>query len=141
MTPAGLQQFSFWLRDPQGRCYGTRASGRVDGRQRLAGPGETTADGDLGFDDLIGELRDLARAFPDKRTGRNTRFAVEDVVLAAFSVFWTQSPSFLAHQTAMQQAHGPSNAETLFAMTQIPHRQPHPRPARSRPARGRVCAV
>jgi len=81
---------------------------------------ESTTDGGLGFDDLIGELRELARTFPDKRTGRNTRFAMEDVVLGAFSVFWTQSPSFLAHQTAMQQAHGQSNAETLFAMTQIP---------------------
>ncbi|MDN5850871.1 MAG: ISNCY family transposase [Nitrococcus sp.] len=69
---------------------------------------------------MIGELRELAGAFPDKRTGRNTRFAMEDVVLAAFSVFWTQSPSFLAHQTAMQQARGQSNAKTLFAMTEIP---------------------
>lgn len=90
------------------------------GCQRLAGPSEAIGDGGLGFDELIGELQDLARAFPDKRTGRNARFAMEDVALAAFSVFWTQSPSFLAHQTAMQQAHGQSNAETLFAMTGIP---------------------
>lgn len=84
------------------------------------GRADARVDGGLGFDDLIGELRDLARTFPDKRTGRNTRFAMEDVVLAAFSVFWTQSPSFLAHQTAMQQARGQSNANTLFAMTEIP---------------------
>lgn len=81
---------------------------------------ESIADGGLGFDDLIGELRELAGTFPDKRTGRNIRFAMEDVVLGAFSVFWTQSPSFLAHQTTLRQAHGQSNAETLFAMTQIP---------------------
>lgn len=84
------------------------------------GRADATVGGGLGFDDLIGELRELAGAFPDKRTGRNTRFAMEDVVLAAFSVFWTQSPSFLAHQTAMQQARGQSNAKTLFAMTEIP---------------------
>lgn len=74
----------------------------------------------LGFDALIGELSELARAFPDKRTGRNTQFSMEDVVLAAFSVFWTQSPSFLAHQSAMQKAQGQNNAETLFAIKRIP---------------------
>lgn len=38
------------------------------------------ADGGLGFDDLMGELRDLAAAFPDKRTGRNTRYGMADVL-------------------------------------------------------------
>lgn len=57
---------------------------------------------------------------PDQRTGRNTHFAMEDVVLAAFAVFWTQSPSFLAQQTRMRQVHGHSNAETLFGMARIP---------------------
>ncbi|MDN5850889.1 MAG: ISNCY family transposase [Nitrococcus sp.] len=90
------------------------------GRERMAARAGAAVCGGLGFDDLIGELRNLASTFPDKRTGRNTRFAMEDVVLAAFSVFWTQSPSFLAHQTAMQQARGQSNAKTLFAMTEIP---------------------
>lgn len=52
------------------------------------------ATGGLGFDDLIGELRELASAFPDKRTGRNTRYAMDDVALAALAVFWTQSVSF-----------------------------------------------
>lgn len=78
------------------------------------------ADDELGFDALIGALRDRARRFPDKRTGQNTQFAMEDVVLAAFAVFWTQSPSFLAQQTRMRQVHGHSNAETLFGMTRIP---------------------
>lgn len=78
------------------------------------------ADSKLSFDALIGELRELARAFPDKRSGRNTHFAMEDVVLAAFAVFWTQSPSFLAQQTRMRQVYGHSNAETLFGMAKIP---------------------
>ncbi|HEX7324669.1 MAG TPA: ISNCY family transposase [Rhodanobacteraceae bacterium] len=69
---------------------------------------------------MIAELRELARTFPDPRTGRNTQFTMEDVVLAAFAVFWTQSPSFLAQQTRMRQVHGRSNAETLFGMTRIP---------------------
>lgn len=86
----------------------------------MAARADTNAGSGLGFDDLIGELRALAGTFPDKRTGRNTRYSMEDIVLAAFSVFWTQSPSFLAHQSAMQQARGQSNAGTLFAMTAIP---------------------
>lgn len=81
---------------------------------------QTESGGGLGFDELIGELRALAQAFADKRTGRNTRYTMADGVLAAFSVFWTQSPSFLAHQTRMRQAFGQSNAETLFAMLDIP---------------------
>jgi hypothetical protein len=86
----------------------------------LAAQTDASDTGGLGFDALIDELRTLASEFPDKRTGRNTRYTMADVVLAAFSVFWTQSPSFLAHQTRMQQALGQSNADTLFAMTEIP---------------------
>ncbi len=39
--------------------------------------------------------------------------------MAAFSVFFTQSPSFLAHQTAMMEAKGKSNAQTLFGIQAI----------------------
>lgn len=74
----------------------------------------------LGLSKLIDELRALAGTFPDKRTGRNARYAMEDVVLGAFSVFWSQSPSFLSHQKALQAAQGRSNAETLFAIGNIP---------------------
>lgn len=84
------------------------------------GQRDSTAEDGLGFDVLIGELRELVHAFPDMRTGRNTQFAMADVALAAFAVFWTQSPSFLAHQSAMAKAQGRSNAETLFAIQRIP---------------------
>lgn len=43
-----------------------------------------------------------------------------DIGLAAFSVFFMQSPSFLAHQRDLARARGRSNCETLFAMTAIP---------------------
>lgn len=43
-----------------------------------------------------------------------------EAALGAFSVFFTQSPSFLAHQIQMQKARGSSNAETLFGMVNIP---------------------
>ena len=47
---------------------------------------------------------------------------VTDIGLAAFSVFFMQSPSFLAHQTALAEVvgRGRSNAHTLFEMTTIP---------------------
>lgn len=74
----------------------------------------------LTFSALVDDLRELMRQFPDKRTGNNTRYRMEDVALAAFSVFFTQSPSFLAHQVAMTESRGISNAQTLFGLTQIP---------------------
>jgi hypothetical protein len=62
----------------------------------------------------------LAQQFPDKRTGQNTIYRMEDVALGAFSVFFTQSPSFLAHQTAMAETKSKNNAQTLFGIQNIP---------------------
>jgi hypothetical protein len=45
---------------------------------------------------------------------------MEDIGAAAFSVFFTQCPSFLAHQKTMQQAKGRSNAQSLFHREGIP---------------------
>jgi hypothetical protein len=45
---------------------------------------------------------------------------MEDFGLSAFSVFFTQSPSFLAHQKAMQQARGKNNAQSFFHLEPIP---------------------
>lgn len=74
----------------------------------------------LGFDDMIKCLRTTIANFPDKRTGQNTRYSLEDAALGAFSVFFTQSRSFLSFQNSMQKAKGKSNAQTLFAMDKIP---------------------
>jgi hypothetical protein len=57
---------------------------------------------------------------PDKRQGANGRYTMADIGLAAFSVFFMQSPSFLAHQRHLAQGQGRSNCESLFAMTAIP---------------------
>lgn len=43
-----------------------------------------------------------------------------DIGMAAFSVFFMQSPSFLSHQRALEAARLRSNCETLFAMERIP---------------------
>jgi hypothetical protein len=65
-------------------------------------------------------LREQCAALPDRRSGGNARYTMTDIGLAAFSVFFMQSPSFLAHQRALAHGRGRSNAETLFGMTTIP---------------------
>jgi len=72
------------------------------------------------FDQLVGELRSCLGALPDKRTGANTHYSMETIGLSAFSVFFTQSPSFLAHQRTMEQNKGQSNAQTLFQVEETP---------------------
>jgi len=72
------------------------------------------------FDQLVDRFRATLAAFPDKRIGANTQYSMEDIGLSAFAVFFTQSPSFLAHQTAMQKAKGTNNAQSLFHIKNIP---------------------
>lgn len=70
--------------------------------------------------ELISQVRYAAMSFPDHRTGNNTRYSMEDVVLSAFSVFFTQSPSFLSFQRAMQEQTGRNNADRLFTVSSLP---------------------
>ena len=72
------------------------------------------------FDHLIERLRAVAAALPDRRTGDNTRYSMADIALAAFAVFFTQCPSFLSYQRAMEQARSRNNARSLFQVEQIP---------------------
>ena len=72
------------------------------------------------FDQLIGCIRQRLAAFHDRRTGKNTTYTMEDIAASAFSVFYTQCPSFLASQKTMQQNKGRSNAQTLFQIEDIP---------------------
>jgi len=68
----------------------------------------------------LAHLRQILGGLPDRRTGDNTSYSMEDLGLGAFSVFFTQCPSFLAHQKTMQQAKGQSNAQSLFHLAVIP---------------------
>jgi hypothetical protein len=72
------------------------------------------------FDHLIARLRSVAAGLPDCRTGDNTQFDMADIALAAFAVFFTQCPSFLSYQRAMEQARSRNNARSLFQVQQIP---------------------
>lgn len=57
---------------------------------------------------------------PDDRQGKNTQYAVSDAMLSAFSVFFMQSPSFLAHQRILHEKVNKSNLQTLFATHKHP---------------------
>ncbi len=74
----------------------------------------------LTFDGIVGCVRRIGSSFKDKRTGKNKQYAMEDVVLSAFSVFYLQCPSFLSYQQAMNSEQGNNNARTLFDIENIP---------------------
>ena len=72
------------------------------------------------YDQRIGSIRKRMSALRDRRTGRNTQYTMEDIGLSAFAVFYTQCPSFLASQKAMEEKRGRSNAQTLFQIEKTP---------------------
>jgi hypothetical protein len=72
------------------------------------------------LDSLLGSLRGCLDRFPDKRRGANTTYNMADIGMAAFSVFFMQSPSFLAHQRQFEAGHGRSNCASLFGIAKIP---------------------
>jgi hypothetical protein len=70
---------------------------------------------------LLKQMEQVFDQLPDVRQGGpNTQYEVADAALGAFAVFFTQEPSFLAHQRAMQLTKGQSNAERLFALPALP---------------------
>ena len=75
---------------------------------------------ELGLDRLVKRLKQSFREFCDVRKGQNTQYDMVDAGMGAFSVFFTQSPSFLAYQEDMKRRKGRCNAESLFGMDQIP---------------------
>ena len=74
----------------------------------------------LKFDSLINELKEIGAGLPDPRTGTNGQYAMKDAVLSAFSIFFTQSPSFLGFQRDMERKKGKNNASSLFGVFKIP---------------------
>jgi TfoX/Sxy family transcriptional regulator of competence genes len=74
----------------------------------------------LQFDELVSYLKVYFQLLPDYRKGHNTTYTIQDAALSAFSVFFTQSPSFLAHQKKMQETKGRNNAHSLFQIENIP---------------------
>src|SRR3954447_9231557 len=70
------------------------------------------------LEELLSDLREVCAGLEDKRQGY--RYTMADIGLAAFSVFFMQSPSFLGHQRALAEGHGRSNCQTLLGMAAIP---------------------
>jgi hypothetical protein len=70
------------------------------------------------LEELLSELREVCAGLEDKRLGQACRYTMAD--MAAFSVFFLQSPSFLGHQRALAEGHGRSSCQTLLGMAAIP---------------------
>jgi len=70
---------------------------------------------------FLKQLGEVAATLPDKRAGHhNQRYAMSDAVRGAFSVFFTQSASFLAHQRDMMRRSGKNNITSVFGAERIP---------------------
>jgi len=69
---------------------------------------------------LRAALMEAFEKLPDSRSGQNTQYTMSDAALAAFSVFFMQSPSFLAYQRDMERHKGRNNAQSLFGVARIP---------------------
>ena len=74
----------------------------------------------LKFQKMLGFLRQSLEGVPEHRSGQNTQYSIAEAGLSAFSVFYMQSPSFLAHQRDMQRKDGRNNAQGLFGIERIP---------------------
>jgi hypothetical protein len=72
--------------------------------------------------ELIADLGRVCAGLPDQRKAapRDGDYAMADIGLSAFSLFFMGSPSFLAHQRLLARGQGRSNCQTLFGMTAIP---------------------
>ena len=69
---------------------------------------------------LLAGLKAICATFPDGRKGRGGNIEIADFGLAAFSMFFMQSGSFLAYQRALEKGQGRSNGQTLFGIGRIP---------------------
>ena len=87
-------------------------------RRELPGPGERPVNA---LETLLGGLREVCAGLPDRRRAPGIGgYPMADIGLSAFALFFMGSPSFLAHQRALEEGHGRSNCQTLFGISAIP---------------------
>jgi hypothetical protein len=73
------------------------------------------------LDELLSGLRGVCETFPDKRKGDGgIVYSMVDIGMAAFSLFFMQSESFLAYQRSLEEGRKTSNCQSLFGMAKIP---------------------
>lgn len=74
----------------------------------------------LRFKEMLRVLNEKAEVLPDwRRGGNHMKYKIRDGVLAAFAMFYMQSPSFLAYQRDMERKKGKNNASSLFGVKEI----------------------
>ena len=69
---------------------------------------------------IIKLLRKEFKKLPDKRGRKHVEYAIEDIALSAFSLFYFQSKSWLDFQRNMFTRTGKSNAKSFFGIEKIP---------------------
>jgi hypothetical protein len=69
---------------------------------------------------LLDGVRSTCAGFPDKRRGGDVTYAMADIGLSAFSLFFMQSESFLSYQRGLEEGRQTSNCHSLFGMKAIP---------------------
>ena len=75
----------------------------------------------LNYDKFVSRLHRVFDNLPDYRLpSPNSRYSIKNAALGAFAMFFSQSPSFLSYQQAMQQSQGRNNAHSLFGIENIP---------------------
>ena len=74
----------------------------------------------LNLEDIIDGIASVFDEQLDSRDQDKCQYRLSDAGLAAFSVFYTQSPSFLSHQRDIAKRKGRSNAQTVFSLERIP---------------------
>lgn len=72
------------------------------------------------LEECIDQIKSCVRKFDDPRQGNNKSYSMEEIGMAAYSVFHLQSPSFLSHQKNMKRKKGSHNGKTLFGFSNIP---------------------
>ena len=72
------------------------------------------------FEALLKGLREACSGFCDSRRSADGSYTMAEIGLSAFSLFFMQSESFLAHQKRLLEGHGTSNCQTLFGIERIP---------------------
>jgi hypothetical protein len=84
--------------------------------QSLAKSQESNHGHGLSFANLMLRLHQLFGTFPDRRRGSNQSKRFNDAAMGAFSLFYTQSPSFLSYQKLMRDNEGMDNARSMFGI-------------------------
>ena len=73
------------------------------------------------YEKIIDVMKIKLEALPDNRKPSNaTTYRVLDAVLSAYSVFFTQSPSFRAHEKDSKRVRGQRNLDNLFGAYKTP---------------------